>query len=81
MSVGNKAATSDAQYTAAGHRNASVIFVSFPIGKKVTIGAIDVRGVVKQISVSPAAIEYQVAYFDDDKVRRCEWFDAAELSA
>ena len=70
-----------AQLEAATNAEANVIFVKFGIGQSVLIRAIDVRGIVKAINVAAASVEYQVAYFDDDKVRRVEWMEAVELEA
>lgn len=66
---------------AATNAKANVIFVKFGIGSNVLIRAIDVRGIVKAINVAAASVEYQIAYFDDDKVRRVEWMEAMELEA
>ena len=64
----------------ATNSKANVLFVQYALGQRVTIDAIDTRGIVKTINVTTGAIEYQVAYFDDDKVRRSEWFESHELS-
>lgn len=58
----------------------NVIALEFAIGQRVNITAIDTVGIVKSITVTKEGIEFFVAYFDDDKVRRTEWMDASELS-
>lgn len=58
----------------------NVIVADFAIGQRVKIPAIDTAGIVKSITITKEGMEFFVAYFDDDKVRRAEWMDAAELS-
>lgn len=58
----------------------NVIVAEYAIGQRVNISAIDTQGIVKSITITKEGIEFFVAYFDDDKVRRSEWMDAAELS-
>jgi hypothetical protein len=58
----------------------NVIATEYSIGQRVNIAAIDTPGVVKSITITKEGIEFFVAYFDDDKVRRAEWLDASELS-
>jgi len=59
----------------------NVIFVKYHIGQRVRIDAIETRGVVRGINISSGSIEYQIAYFDDDKVRRTEWLESNEISS
>lgn len=58
----------------------NVVCFRFAVGQKVTISAIDTPGFVKALLVDTDGKNYQVAYFDDDKVRRTEWLYEAELS-
>lgn len=58
----------------------NVIAFAFAIGDKVRITDAECFGRVKQICASASGKEYQVAYFDDDKVRRVEWLGEDELS-
>lgn len=57
----------------------NVIAFPFAIGDKVRITDADCIGRVRQLAVSAGGREYQVAYFDDDKVRRLEWVGEDEL--
>lgn len=58
----------------------NVIAFAFAIGERVRITDAECHGRVKQVCASSAGKEYQVAYFDEDKVRRMEWFGEEELS-
>lgn len=66
--------------TSATHVGQNVIAFAFAIGDKVYITDAECHGRVKQVCASAAGMEYQVAYFDDDKVRRLEWCGEEELS-
>lgn len=58
----------------------NVMVFPFAIGQRVNIEAIDTKGIVQSITVTNEGIEYRVAYFDDDKVRRAEWLSESEIS-
>jgi hypothetical protein len=57
----------------------NVIAFRFAIGERVRLLDADCCGRVKQACASVGGREYQVAYFDDDKVRRIEWLGEDEL--
>lgn len=67
--------------TATVHTGKNVHMTPFAIGQRVMIDAIDTKGIVKEISITAAAVDYRVSYFDDEKVRRSEWLDGSEISA
>mgnify|MGYP006951101473 CR=1 FL=1 len=58
----------------------NVLAFAFAIGQRVSIEAIDTKGIVQAITITSEGIEYRVAYFDDDKVRRVEWLGSSEIS-
>lgn len=66
--------------TTASNVGKNVIALPFAIGAKVRIVAIETWGLVRAINISAGDVEYQVAYFDDDKVRRVEWLQGSELA-
>jgi hypothetical protein len=66
--------------TSTTHVGQNVIAFAFPIGDKVRLVDAECWGRVKQVCASASGREYQVAYFDDDKVRRLEWLGEEELS-
>lgn len=57
-----------------------VIAFAYAIGQRVYITDAECWGRVKQLCAGPMGREYQVAYFDDDKVRRLEWIGEDELT-
>lgn len=57
----------------------NVISVRFAIGDRVTIVDAGCVGRVKAINISAGLREYQVSYFDEDKVRRIEWLGEEDL--
>lgn len=57
----------------------NVIAFTFAIGERVHMVDADCAARVKQVCASAAGREYQVAYYDDDKVRRLEWVGEDEL--
>lgn len=59
----------------------NVLAFRFAIGERVRLLDADCAGRVKQVCASVAGREYQVSYFDDDKVRRVEWLGEDELEA
>jgi hypothetical protein len=62
------------------NRDKNIIAVEHAIGVWVWVKEADVRGRVKRIAVFESSVDYLVAYFDADKVRREEWLEAQELS-
>lgn len=58
----------------------NVIVFVFAIGQRVYLIDAECWGRVKNVMAGPAGREYQVAYFDDDKVRRLEWVGEDELA-
>lgn len=66
--------------TSATHVGQNVIAFAFAIGDKVRLVDADCYGRVKQACVSASGKEYQVAYFDEDKVRRVEWLGEEEIT-
>lgn len=58
----------------------NVLAFAFAIGQRVSIEAIDTKGIAQAITVTSEGTEYRVAYFDDDKVRRAEWLGGNEIS-
>lgn len=58
----------------------NVLAFDFTIGQRVRIDAIDCIGCCRRIMVTTDGVEYLIAYFDDDKVRREEYMLAQELS-
>lgn len=66
--------------TSTTHVGQNVIAFAFAIGDKVRLVDAECWGRVKQVCASASGREYQVAYFDDDKVRRLEWLGEEELS-
>jgi len=58
----------------------NVIAIPYTIGQRVRIDAIDTAGVVKRVTMSSGSTEFQVRYFDDDKVSREEWLEPSEMS-
>lgn len=58
----------------------NVLAFDYAIGQRVRVDAIDTTGIVKSILVTSEGTEYNVAYFDDDKVRRSEYMAGVELS-
>lgn len=58
----------------------NIIAYEFAIGQRVRIDAIETTGIVRRILTTTDGIEYLVAYFDDDKVRREEYMVSTELS-
>lgn len=65
--------------TAGSFVGQNVVAFPYAIGDRVRIADADCVGRVKQLSVSAAGREYQVAYYDEDKVRRIEWLSEDEL--
>ena len=70
----------DATTKAGANVGQNVVCFRFSVGQKVTINAIDTPGFVKALLVDSDGKNYNIAYFDDDKVRRTEWLYEAELS-
>jgi hypothetical protein len=66
--------------TSPTHVGQNVIAFAFAIGDRVRLVDAECFGRVKQVCASSAGREYQVAYFDEDKVRRLEWLGEEELS-
>jgi hypothetical protein len=66
--------------TASRNAGVNVMAFAFAIGQRVKISAIDTVGFVRGITVTSDGIDYRVAYFDDDKVRREEWLSEHEIA-
>ncbi len=51
----------------------------YALGERVYICDAELNGRIKEIRLAMGSTEFLVAYFDDDKCRRSEWFTDEEL--